>query len=213
MLIGALGIGDLVAGALVGATRRVKGGVSKLCALRAVGARKLDLDCSGALICLCTDAVAVTVQRVQLRGRERRRVAAPRARVTAMFTDSTQWDRVCTFSADKLNELGQVSLFAKKLHALEAEHARDLAKLCEKFLSGVPAEKRGVLERVMAAAAAEQDDDAEEREEPPISLGATWASVLEEMALRARRAELVADRLDAQVVRPLGQHILELDVS
>ena len=35
-----------------------------------------------------------------------------------MFTDSTQWDRVCTFSADKLNELGQVSLFAKKLHAL-----------------------------------------------------------------------------------------------
>ena len=128
-----------------------------------------------------------------------------------MFTDSTQWDRVCTFSADKLNELGQVSLFAKKLHALEAEHARDLAKLCEKFLSGVPAEKRGVLERVMAAAAAEQDDGAEEREEPPISLGATWASVLEEMALRARRAELVADRLDAQVVRPLGQHILELD--
>ena len=121
-----------------------------------------------------------------------------------MFTDSTQWDRVCTFSADKLNELGQVSLFAKKLHALEAEHARDLAKLCEKFLSGVPAEKRGVLERVMAAAAAEQDDGAEEREEPPISLGATWASVLEEMALRARRAELVADRLDAQVVRPLG---------
>ena len=85
-----------------------------------------------------------------------------------MFTDSTQWDRVCTFSADKLNELGQVSLFAKKLHALEAEHARDLAKLCEKFLSGVPAEKRGVLERVMAAAAAEQDDGAEEREEPPI---------------------------------------------
>ena len=80
-----------------------------------------------------------------------------------MFTDSTQWDRVCTFSADKLNELGQVSLFAKKLHALEAEHARDLAKLCEKFLSGVPAEKRGVLERVMAAAAAEQDDGAEER--------------------------------------------------
>ena len=43
---------------------------------------------------------------------------------------------------------------------------------------------------------AEQDDDgAEEREEPPISLGATWASVLEEMALRARRAERPPPRI------------------
>ena len=73
-----------------------------------------------------------------------------------MFDDSTQWDRVCTFSADKLAEMGQLALFTKKLHALEAEKARELAKLCEKFLQGVPAEKRGVLERVMAAAAATQ---------------------------------------------------------
>ena len=89
----------------------------------------------------------------------------------------------------------------RKLQKLEADHAKELGRLCDKSLGALPSMRRGSLAK--AAEAADSDG---------LPLASTWVACLEEAQKRAAKQEEYASSLLNQVIVPLGDTVRELDL-
>jgi len=97
--------------------------------------------------------------------------------------------QVCGYVQGKMEELNLVLLWAKKLHALEVEHAKDISKSCKELMAKMPPERRHSVGELLGAAYrhVELEEDARRgevvvgRESEPdleaVPLASTWLGV------------------------------------